>query len=194
MREIEAGLEMRCAFCREPASKTYEEEWDNRMKRVKKNDPVAMRALGNKHGSEGDYETAFKYLTKAAELGDPSAHYNLSCMYYKGHGVEKDTKMEIYHLEHAAIGGHPEARHNLGIYEAKNGRFERARKHFIIAANLGYHDSLSNLMTLYKNGHANKEDYAGALRAYQAAVDATKSEDREKAEEALKSGEARKKP
>ena len=37
-------------------------------------------------------------------------------------------------------------------------------------------------MTLYKNGHASKEDYAGTLRAYQAAVEATKSAERKKAE------------
>ena len=51
----------------------------------------------------------------------------------------------------------PEARHNLGCLAAMNGRYERARKHFIIAANLGYHDSLQNLMGLYADGHARKE-------------------------------------
>jgi hypothetical protein len=38
------------------------------------------------------------------------------------------------------------------------------------------------LKKLYSDGHASKEDYAGALRAYQAAVDATKSAEREKGE------------
>ena len=57
------------------------------------------------------------------------------------------------------------------------GRFEIARKHFIIAANLGLHESLQELRKLYAKGRA--------LRAYQAAVGATKSEDREKAEKAM---------
>ncbi len=35
--------------------------------------------------------------------------------------------------------------HNLGIEEWNNGRFERAAKHFIIAANLEYNDSLKGL-------------------------------------------------
>ena len=48
---------------------------------------------------------------------------------------------------------------------------------------LGLHDSLKILMKLYADGHASKEDYAGALRAYQAAVDAMKSSEREKAKE-----------
>ncbi len=63
-----------------------------------------------------------------------------------------------------------------------NGRFERAKKHFIIAANLGLHESLRKLRTLYADGHASKEDYADALRAYQAAVEAAKSPEREEAE------------
>jgi TPR repeat protein len=141
--------------------------------------------MAKKHFREGDYETAVEYLTKAAELGYADAHFGLSTFYYEGEVVEKDTKKAIYHLEQAAIAGHPKARHNLGVVEKINGRFERARKHFLIAANLGYHNSLSNLKRLYADGHASKEDYAGALRAYQAAVDATKSSEREKAEKAM---------
>ena len=135
-REIEAGLEQRCAFCREPLVKSDKEEHKMLMKRVKKNDPVAMWKLGNKHCLEEDDDGAFEYWTKAADLGDADAHFNLSCSYYKGDGVEKDMNKYIYHSEQAAIAGHVMARHNLGIDELNNGRFERARKHFIIAANL----------------------------------------------------------
>jgi TPR repeat protein len=152
------------------------------MKRVKKNDPAAMSQVGEKCRREGDYEEAFKYLTKAAELGDVGGHFNLSIMYQLGQGVEKDAEKEIYHLEEAAIGGDPSARHNLGCTEAMNGRFERAVKHFIIAANLGCNESLQNAKGFYADGYASKEDYAAALRAYQAVVDATKSLDRKKAE------------
>jgi TPR repeat protein len=109
-------------------------------------------------------------------------------MYRNGKAVEKDTKKYIYHLEEAAIGGHPEARHNLGCIETNNGNFERAVKHFIIAANLGNDGSLKSLRELYADGHASKEDYASALRAYQAALEAAKSAEREKVEKAIKSG------
>ncbi len=74
--------------------------------------------------------------------------------------------------------GHADARQYLGYTEAKNDRFERAKKHFIIGANLGDKYSLKLLRILYANGHASKEDYANALRAYQTAVEATKSEER----------------
>ncbi len=181
-RETEAGLEQRCAFCREPAPKSVEEAVQNCMKRVKKNDPAAMSRMGKKRRDEGDYKTALEYLTKAAELGDANAHFSLSLMYEKGQGVEKDAEKEVYHSEEAAIRGHPKARHNLGAVEVHNGRYERARKHFIIAANLGWHNSLSSLKRLYANGHASKEEYATALRGYQAAVEATKSAERERAE------------
>jgi len=116
-------------------------------------------------------------------LGDAGAHYNLSVFYHKGEGgVEKDAEKEVYHLEEAAIGGHPDARHYLGIEEGRNGNFERAVKHFIIAANLGHHDSLKWLKRLYAEGHARKEDYANALRACQAAVEAAKSAERDEAD------------
>ncbi len=188
-REIEAGLEHRCAFCREPMPKSPEEGEKRVMKRIKKNDPAAICRMAQKRKVEEDYEAALKYWTKAAELGNAEAHCKLSFMYSHGFGVEKDLEKEIYHSEEAAIRGHPEARDNLGCIEANNGRFERAKKHFIIAANLGYDDSLKMLMRLYSEGHASKEDYADALRSYQSAVDATKSEERKKAEEAIKNRE-----
>ncbi len=153
--------------------------------------PAAMCQMGKSHRDEGDYETAIKYFTKAAELGDASAHYRLSLMYREGRGVEKDNEKAIYYAELAAIADHPEARHNLGIEEWNNDRYERARKHFIIAANLGDSGSLKCLRELYADGHASKEDYAAALRAYQTAVDATKSPERKEAEEAIESGKVK---
>ena len=188
-REFEGRLEHRCAFCRHPLVQSEEDVHKKIMKRVKKNDPVAMRSMGKKNHKEGNYESAMRYWTRAAELGDAEAHYELSITYRDGEGVEKDEKKAIYHTEEAAIGGHPEARHNLGCKEGNKRRFDRAKKHFIIAANLGDHGSLKMLKKLYSDGHASKEDYAGALRAYQVAVDATKSAEREKAEEAIKNGE-----
>ena len=183
-REFQQGLEHRCAFCREPVPKSQQVGLRNAMKRVKKNDPAALWQVGTKRLIEGDCKTALKYWTQAAELGDVLSHYELSVIYREGHqgGVEKDMKKAIHHGEQAAIGGHPDARFNLGCFEALNGRFERAKKHYIIAANLGCNDSLKRVMKLYADGHASKEEYFDALRAYQAAVDAMKSIEREEAD------------
>ena len=80
------------------------------MKRIKANDPFALRQMGTKHYLEEDYESAFKFYTKAAGLGDVDAHYQLAGLLHReGQGVAKDKKMKTCHLEDAAIGGHPDA-------------------------------------------------------------------------------------
>eukprot|EP00984_Skeletonema_dohrnii_P033556 scaffold30473_cov150-Skeletonema_dohrnii-CCMP3373.AAC.4 len=186
MREFEGqSLEDKCPFCRHPAPESEEETVRNLMKRVEANDPVAIRQMGCYRNQEGDYDGAFQYLTKAAGLGDLGAHYELSVMYRNGEGVEKDKKKEVYHLEKVAICGDPCARHNLGVIEYFNGRPDRATKHFIIAAKLGYDNSMKMVKEGFKNGLVSKEDFAATLRAHQAAVDATKSPQREEAEVAL---------
>ena len=154
-------------------------------KRVAANDPVALIAVGRGAYQKKDFDGAFAYWTKAAELGDAEAHFELSVLYRNGEGVEKDEKKEYYHLEEAAIRGHPSARHNLGYYERMSGRTERSAKHYIIAVNVGFDESIQTLKEYYKHGLVSKEDFAGALRAHQAAVaavDATKSPQREAAE------------
>ena len=153
-----------------------EEGEKNLMKRVEANDPHAMSQMGLSLSRKGDYESAFKYWTKAAELGDVGSHYCLSTLYH-----EKDEKKELYHLEESAIAGHLYARNNLGVYELRNGRIDRAVKHLIIAANLGNDRSIKTLRQSYKNGHVSKEDFAAALRGHHAATVATRSQQREAA-------------
>eukprot|EP00577_Skeletonema_sp_RCC1716_P026144 CAMPEP_0113413558 /NCGR_PEP_ID=MMETSP0013_2-20120614/23503_1 /TAXON_ID=2843 ORGANISM="Skeletonema costatum, Strain 1716" /NCGR_SAMPLE_ID=MMETSP0013_2 /ASSEMBLY_ACC=CAM_ASM_000158 /LENGTH=157 /DNA_ID=CAMNT_0000300267 /DNA_START=446 /DNA_END=919 /DNA_ORIENTATION=- /assembly_acc=CAM_ASM_000158 len=156
------------------------------MKRVNANDPVAMLQMGLRRYDAGDYDDAVRYISNSAELGDAGAHYQLACHFGEGKGVEKDGKKEVYHLEQAAIGGHPIARYNIGIEEEENGRMDRAMKHWVIAAALGHDGSLDALKDSYEDGLVSKEDFAAALRAHQAAIEATKSPQREAAEEARK--------
>ena len=168
-----------CPFCRHPMPKTIEEAEKIFMKRVQANDPAAMCVLGQRIRNNGDYKGAFKCFSHSAELGHVVAHYELSVMYRDEEGVEKDETKEIYHLEEAAIRGHPRARYNLGCYEGRNGRIDRAVKHWIIAANLGWDESIQALKACYKDGDISKEDFAAALRGHHAAVEATKSPQRE---------------
>ena len=178
-RKIEDGLAHECPLCRQLAPNSQDEANRMMMKRIEANDPDALRQWGNLSDKKGDHKRAFKYWTKAAELGDAVAHYDLSCMYRDGEGVEKDEKKEVYHLGQAAIGGNPDARINLGVIEWNNGQYERAVKHFIIAANLGDVDSMQRVKKLYRAGYVSKEDFASTLRAHHAAVDAMKSPHRE---------------
>ena len=121
-------------------------------------------------------------MKEAAKLGDAKAHYQVGFIFYKGIGVEKDEEKAVCHYEKAAIGGSPEARHYLAIIEGNNGNTERAVKHFIIAANLGYEDSMKMLWKHYSAGNITKEDLESTLRSHKAAIDATKSAQRDAAE------------
>jgi hypothetical protein len=174
-----------CPFCREPCPS--EEENDKMwMKRVKANDPVALRHMGGKcFHVRADEGAALEYWTKAADLGDLGAHYDLGVMYNKGEGVEVDEEKSMHHWEMAAIGGHPVARHALALCEEDNGNMERAVKHYTIAANLGYEKSMKELWTHYSAGSITKKGLEVTLRSHQAALDAMKSPQRDAAEAAL---------
>jgi len=185
MRQLDEGSPNGCPFCRHLYAKSEEENERRRKKRFEANDPFALREVGRKHFDDRDYERAFEYFTKAADLGDVEAQFNLSLMYREGLGVEKDEKMELYYEEEAAISGDPSSRYSLGCHEGGNGRYGRAVKHWIIAAKLGDDDSIERLKEMYKCGYVIKEDFASALRGHQAAVDATKSPQREEAEKLL---------
>jgi hypothetical protein len=179
----------RCPFCRELEPGGDEERRERMMERVKANDPAALSEMGIiKRHTEGDYDGAFEYLTKAAEMGEMRSHYLLGVMYMRGEGVEKDVEKAVYHLEKAAIGGHPWARYNIGAYEWNSGMHQRAVKHFIIAANVGHEDSMKALWKHYSQGNITKEDLEVTLRTHKAAIDATKSSQREEAEACRKRG------
>ncbi len=177
-RELERRLKHSCPFCRADLGG---DQMQNMLKRAQANDPSALCHMGGERQEEGKYAEAIDYYSKAAELGDANAHYNLSLMYKDGEGVEKDEKKFLYHAEEAAIGGHPAARYQLAIHEAEKGRNDRAVKHLVIAANLGYDHSMHALKTAYKNGDMSKEDFGAALRAHHAAVGAMKSPQRDEA-------------
>eukprot|EP00577_Skeletonema_sp_RCC1716_P025974 CAMPEP_0113424466 /NCGR_PEP_ID=MMETSP0013_2-20120614/29609_1 /TAXON_ID=2843 ORGANISM="Skeletonema costatum, Strain 1716" /NCGR_SAMPLE_ID=MMETSP0013_2 /ASSEMBLY_ACC=CAM_ASM_000158 /LENGTH=162 /DNA_ID=CAMNT_0000312479 /DNA_START=328 /DNA_END=813 /DNA_ORIENTATION=+ /assembly_acc=CAM_ASM_000158 len=150
-REYEENLENICPFCRTHSPNSQEECHKNTLKRAEADDPIAVCEIGEMYYRAGD-ESAYKYFAKAAEMGDAVAHYNLSDSYRRGEGVEKDERKEIYHLEEAAIRGHPDARHDLATEEGRNGRFDRAVKHWVIAANLGHDDSIQRLKKCYTHG------------------------------------------
>jgi len=182
IHHYEGSLQEKCPFCRHTTHIGIARGNKNIMKRIEANDPVAMSVIGLDRYEEGDYNAAVDYCTKASELGDAAAHYVLSCLYDEGKGVEKDVKKKEYHREEAAISGHPKARHNLGCIEFENCRPERAVKHWIIAAKLGFDLSLNALKECYRKGLVSKEDFAASLRGHQTAVDATKSPQRDQAE------------
>ena len=107
--------------------------------------------------------------------------HNIGCAYDNGDGVERDTKKANHYFELAAMGGYVTARHNLGVFEDHAGNWDRAIKHYMIAAGSGLNDSVKNIQQLFMDGHATKDDYANALRCRQAYLDEIKSPQRDQA-------------
>ena len=186
-REKKAAKCLSCPFCRNTAfiPKSKKDLHKMLMKRVKANDPAALCEEAIQQYKKGHYSRAFGYLSKSADLGHAEAHWRLADMYDKGKGVEKDEGKYIRHLEEASILGHPNARVLLGINEYGNNNLDRAVKHWIISATQGYDYAIKMLMDGFKEGYVEKEELAAALRAQKAAVDATKSPQRQLEENLL---------
>ena len=108
-------------------------------------------------------------------------HNSIGCAYENGQCIEKDEKKANHYFKLAAIRGNVNARYNLGLDEEDAVNMNRALKHYMIAAESGEPDSLKKIQKLYSNGHARKDDYAKALRAYQAYLVEIKSTQRDKA-------------
>ena len=175
----------KCPFCRTPVP-TSIERIERYKKRAELDDAEAIFTLGciYRNGDKGfpqDYEKAFELFVRAGELVHVDAYCNVGYAYEDGNGVEIDKKKANHYYKLAAMGGDVYARYNLGVDEEDEGNMNRALKHYMIAAGGGDNDSLKEIQKLYTNGHATKDDYAKALRAYQAYLAEIKSTQRDAA-------------
>jgi len=153
---------------------------------VEVEDPLAIHRLGRfyadgLYGYPQDYAKALKLWHRAGELGCSKAYNSIGFAYNDGEGVEVDKKKAVYYYELAAIKGNASARHNLGVEEENTGNYDRALRHYMIAAGSGDNDSLTVIQRLYSNGHATKDDYMKALQSYQMYLGEIKSNQRDKA-------------
>ena len=133
------------------------------------------------YGLQQDHAKALELWHQAADLGNAKSYYSIGGAYHVGRGVERDEKKAVHYMELAAMRGHLVARHNHGVFEWRAGNSDRALKHFMIAAGCGDNDSLENIKQMFKDGDAMKDDYAKALRAYQANLTEIKSAQRDEA-------------
>jgi len=156
------------------------------LSRVAKKDPDAINFLGEQYWQGGlglikNTRKAVKLWEEAAELGSIEAIHALGGLYYRGLGVQKDKAKGIHLYEKAAMQGYVESRHNLGKIEGLRRNNNRAVRHFLISANMGYMDSLENIKKMFTSGFATKEQYVEALKGHQAAKEEMKSHDRDEA-------------
>ena len=176
----------KCPFCRTSFPES-EEEWIERtMKRVDSGDPLAINNQGcnyrdGRYGLPVDYTKALELFYRAAKLGDTEAYLNIGYSYENGRGVDVDLKKAKHYYELASMKGNEIARHNLGAKEADAGNWDRALKHWMIAAGSGFNPSLKYIQDFYSNGRATKEDYTKALQAYQKYLSEIKSAQRDDA-------------
>ena len=178
-----------CPFCRTPLPTSDDAvQMKMVMKRVEIGDVVAIHNLAG-HYSDGiggfplDRKKALELWHRAAELDYIKAYNNIGYAYHNGEGVERDMKKATHYYELAAMGGDVFARYNLGNEEERASNYGRALKHFMIAVGSGDNGSLQQIKELYLDGHATKDDYAKALKAYQAYLGEIKSDQRDKAAE-----------
>ena len=108
------------------------------------------------------------------------------CAKCKDRGIKAPTAHVHENVPSRPSSGVLGLRFESQLYEEKNGSFERASKHYIIAANLGCDFSLQQVKGLFVQGVVSEEEHAAALRGHQASVDAMKSAEMDEAEEALK--------
>ena len=176
----------KCPFCRAPVPRSEEDLIEMNMKHVEMDDATAIYNLGccyhdGIYGMPQNYDKALKFWHRAGELGCAESYYNIGNAYYHGNGVEMDMKQAKHFYELAAIWGYSGARYNLGCFEEGTGNMSRALKHYMIAVGCGHDQSLKKIREFYMNGHATKDDYAKALRAYQKYIDGIKSAQRDEA-------------
>ena len=175
----------KCPFCRTPHP-TGDEIIERLNKRVEVEDPLAIHNLGvfYRDGTNGfpqDDTKALELFHQLGELGHAKAYCSIGYYYHYGRAVRQDKKKATHYLELAAMKGDADARCNLGIAAAKEGNWERALKHFMIAVRSGHDDSLEKIQQLYSIGSATKEEYTKALQFYQAYLGEIKSPQRDKA-------------
>ena len=132
-----------------------------------------------------DWPKSNELLLKAGELGCTEAYNKLGSSYYNGDGVEIDKKKAMHYYELAAMNGNVKARHKLGCMEGEAGNYQRACKHFILAAKAGHEGSLEMVTKGFRSGYITKDEYESTLRAYHESQTEMKSEDRDKASRTL---------
>ena len=176
-----------CAFCRTPPFFSDGETINRIKKLMKKGNAEAFNMLAGCYddgvrGLPQDLQKANELYLKAGELGSAIAYYNLGDSYNRGTGVEMDKKKAKHYYELSAIKRNIVARHNLGVLEWQAGNYDRAFKHFILAAKAGYEESLDVVKQGFTKGRISKDEYTNTLRAYDERHEEMKSKKRDIAE------------
>ena len=141
---------------------------------------------GTAYTSKDDLK-ALDFYIRAVELGSPEACINIGYAYNKGNGVAVNEERVVLLLRVGALRGDILARHNIGCAEYYDfGNHEIGIRHWKIAAEAGFQNSLNKLKKIYADGKQpgkefiSKEFLESTFRACHDAQMEVKSEEREK--------------
>lgn len=103
-----------------------------------------------------NYDLAFKYFEKSAELGNPVGQSGMGVMYLEGRGVPKNTMQALKYFQLAADQGWVDGQLQLGnIYFGGIGLkrdYKMAHKYFSLASQSGHVLAYYNLGKMYAGG------------------------------------------
>jgi len=127
---------------------------------------LADYEAGLEAAQNGDYETALREFTAAAEEGLVVAQYNLAILYFSGRGVEQDFDQAFRWTVAAADQGHTQAQFNLGaLYYQGQGTSrdrEAALEWYTKAGNADYAPAQYNIGEMYFRGDGIRRDLVRA--------------------------------
>jgi Sel1 repeat len=131
---------------------------------------LGLRALDDTGAAPVNLLDAVRFLTQAAEKGQPVAQFRLGSMYEHAQGVATDLNKAAHWYEMAAGQGNRKAMHNLAVFYATGalGRknLREAARWFEKAAILGLRDSQFNLAYLHERGGDVPQDLQSAYKWY----------------------------
>lgn|GEM_PF-1778899 len=152
---------------------------------AEKNDPNAQYVLGmqyltglsiSKDPGENiqDEKLAFKWFSRAAEMGNEKAMFQLSLIFNEGRIQPKNDKLAFSWMEKSAKKGYKDAKTQLGLYHLLgtgcNKDSFKAIRYFLETANEGSSLASYFLAICYENGEGTPQNYYEAYTWYSVAV------------------------
>ena len=184
--QVKGKVDETCPFCRHLAPATDAEVLECVMARTEIGDAYAMLQLSLYYekgacGLPVDRAKAIELKQKSADVGCIRANQQLGDIYCLGlYGIPKNLEKARLHYEYAAKRGNPDAQINLGLIECDNGNFDIGITLFRLAAEAGKKRSLRCLEAAVKQGLISKEKAEESEKAYGAAIEAMRTEERDK--------------
>ena len=181
LAKLLGNVDATCGLCKSIYNNTdfevKNEIIQNQLRRTMVN--FAYCREGERLYSDENYESAFYWFKKAADMGVTISQKNLGLCYENGNGVEKDFSKAVYLYQKAAEAGVSDAQYRLAIRYYKGEGVEQDYSKAVYwwqkAAEVENSDAQNNLAICYYNGHGVEQDYSKAVYWWQKAAEAGNS-------------------